>query len=821
MSSNFFRSTPVARNDGRSVSAHLAYRCSAVVGEYDFTAKRQPIAQGIVGASLSLDEFSQTIEASEKRKDARLLRQFEFALPFEASKEQQTEITRRYAVWLNETFGCAVHYAVHSPDGWKRGEARTADNKKNYHAHVTATDRTWENGKPAAKKIRSWNAVGWVNGTAHRKYEEISKEVMGEALPELGTRKRLPVAKYKEFQRQIYHEQKNETEIINGTIPEIRTEYSQQLRSNAEINNRADRAIRESERIELIASKGSIGNERRKRNASKRIAISERRSRTRKGRIISSLRNSTVSVDSSRTDIAHRVGGIGNAENIGLRNETIWNNHPSTSGSESDVRSVFSDNESIGDKGNIYGNRNRANEDTEESRTILGSSGGSGIGRDGKESHEIDQRLDSQTAAGSTDQKDGQERGNHRIGTDEKGKLETDHAGASIDGGTPEESEGGLAPVVHREQPMGDPEGQRGLDLHNSNRREWGRDGESKNGGGISGNIPSERIPESQTATGSKNQSSGNQENTVVRATSRNSTDIGSDQREGKAETPIPHHEDTGNQDQSKGKARSDQQKPISRPVGAGNSGQNIARPVVSSERIQSTSETVRSTESTGDDRIQKPDTAAAIEAIKARLTKEDKATYDRAEKFWYSYKPALETKPKPSLGNYFNVFFSQKEMDAKNARKLARWNSQKPADFKPVQDDDPRIAKLLPKELEDMASKAQSEQRLASLKALQEESKKRHEALKANRDRILTKHYSASRTPLETPQIENEGQVSPEPQKTIVEAPEPIPPPISIPKQAEVIQKPQNAPVRRNVTHTETEEPEPPKKTQQKRPKR
>lgn len=72
-------------------------------------------------------------EASEKRKDARVAREIEVALPHELSAEQRLELTREFAQGLADRYGVAVDFAIHSPHG--RTDVR------NHHAHIMMTTR--------------------------------------------------------------------------------------------------------------------------------------------------------------------------------------------------------------------------------------------------------------------------------------------------------------------------------------------------------------------------------------------------------------------------------------------------------------------------------------------------------------------------------------------------------------------------------------------------------------------------------------------------------------------------------------------------------
>jgi len=72
-------------------------------------------------------------EASEKRKDARVAREFEVSLPHELTEEEREELTRTFARDLANRHGAAVDFAIHSPHGH-------TDNR-NHHAHILMTTR--------------------------------------------------------------------------------------------------------------------------------------------------------------------------------------------------------------------------------------------------------------------------------------------------------------------------------------------------------------------------------------------------------------------------------------------------------------------------------------------------------------------------------------------------------------------------------------------------------------------------------------------------------------------------------------------------------
>jgi Ti-type conjugative transfer relaxase TraA len=107
---------------------------------HDYTAK-----QGVEHAEIVLPEgvnadwakdrsaLWNAAEFAEKRKDARVAREFEIALPHELSAEQRLEATREFAQELANRYGAAVDFAIHAP--------HDASDVRNHHAHVMMTTR--------------------------------------------------------------------------------------------------------------------------------------------------------------------------------------------------------------------------------------------------------------------------------------------------------------------------------------------------------------------------------------------------------------------------------------------------------------------------------------------------------------------------------------------------------------------------------------------------------------------------------------------------------------------------------------------------------
>ena len=141
-----FSMKPVSRASGRSAVASMAYRAGERLTNerdgitHDYTAK-----QGVEHAEIVLPEgvsvdwardrssLWNAAEFAEKRKDARVAREFEVALPHELTAEQRLEATRELARELANRYGAAVDFAIHSP--------HDASDVRNHHAHVMMTTR--------------------------------------------------------------------------------------------------------------------------------------------------------------------------------------------------------------------------------------------------------------------------------------------------------------------------------------------------------------------------------------------------------------------------------------------------------------------------------------------------------------------------------------------------------------------------------------------------------------------------------------------------------------------------------------------------------
>jgi Ti-type conjugative transfer relaxase TraA len=140
---------PISRSGGRSAVAAAAYRASQKLTNerdgltHDFTHRRGVEHSEIVlpdGVEAEWAQDRSTLwnaaEAAEKRKDARVAREIEVALPHELTAEQRLELTREFSHDLADRYGVAVDFAIHSPHG--------DTDVRNHHAHIMLTTRKVE-----------------------------------------------------------------------------------------------------------------------------------------------------------------------------------------------------------------------------------------------------------------------------------------------------------------------------------------------------------------------------------------------------------------------------------------------------------------------------------------------------------------------------------------------------------------------------------------------------------------------------------------------------------------------------------------------------
>ncbi|WP_287998934.1 Ti-type conjugative transfer relaxase TraA [Acidiphilium sp.] len=138
---------PIARSSGRSAVAAAAYRAGALLrnlrdGQTHDYRRRAGVMHseivlpgGVPGADWARDRsvLWNAAETAERRKDSRVAREIEIALPHELTAEQRLALTRDFAQRLADRYGVAVDFAIHSPHGHT--------DIRNHHAHILVTTR--------------------------------------------------------------------------------------------------------------------------------------------------------------------------------------------------------------------------------------------------------------------------------------------------------------------------------------------------------------------------------------------------------------------------------------------------------------------------------------------------------------------------------------------------------------------------------------------------------------------------------------------------------------------------------------------------------
>jgi len=143
---------PVPRAMGRSAPASAAYRAGDKVLEHstgqtwDYSRKQgvehseivlpTSAAQRDINWARDREQLWNAAEEAEKRKDARVAREWEVALPHELDRKHRVDLAKEFAGELANRYGCAVDVAIHRPH-------RLGD-ERNWHAHLFATTRTIE-----------------------------------------------------------------------------------------------------------------------------------------------------------------------------------------------------------------------------------------------------------------------------------------------------------------------------------------------------------------------------------------------------------------------------------------------------------------------------------------------------------------------------------------------------------------------------------------------------------------------------------------------------------------------------------------------------
>lgn len=173
---------PLSRSAGRSATAAAAYRSATTIhdrtsGEvFDYTRKRgvehseivlpASAAKADINWARDRQALWNAAEVAERRKDARIAREYEVALPHELTKAQRLELVREFAAEIASRHGVAVDFAIHRPH--REGDER------NHHAHILATTRQLTATGLGAKSAMEWSDQDRKRGGLGKAKDEVT-----------------------------------------------------------------------------------------------------------------------------------------------------------------------------------------------------------------------------------------------------------------------------------------------------------------------------------------------------------------------------------------------------------------------------------------------------------------------------------------------------------------------------------------------------------------------------------------------------------------------------------------------------------------------
>ncbi|MGP5495366.1 MobA/MobL family protein [Psychrobacter celer] len=145
----------ISRGKGQSAVASASYRAGVELEDkrygktHDYSKKHGvmsadiilPTALAATGADIDRSDLWNKAEFAEKRKDARVAREWLVNLPYELSAEDRKELAHSFAQTLADRYGTIADCAIHEPT--QKEIDRGAD-PRNYHAHIMFTTRTAE-----------------------------------------------------------------------------------------------------------------------------------------------------------------------------------------------------------------------------------------------------------------------------------------------------------------------------------------------------------------------------------------------------------------------------------------------------------------------------------------------------------------------------------------------------------------------------------------------------------------------------------------------------------------------------------------------------
>lgn len=143
----------ISRGSGQSAVASASYRSGEVLKDerygktHDYSKRTGVMSADIIlpsaladaGITIDRSDLWNKAESAEKRKDARVAREWLVNLPHELSEQDRKELAHTFAQELADRYGTIADCAIHRPT--QREIDRGAD-PRNFHAHIMFTTRT-------------------------------------------------------------------------------------------------------------------------------------------------------------------------------------------------------------------------------------------------------------------------------------------------------------------------------------------------------------------------------------------------------------------------------------------------------------------------------------------------------------------------------------------------------------------------------------------------------------------------------------------------------------------------------------------------------
>ena len=145
----------ISRGNGQSAVASASYRAGCELEDkrygktHDYSKKHGvmsadiilPSALAAANADIDRSDLWNKAEAAEKRKDARVAREWLVNLPHELSEQDRKDLAHTFAKTLADRYGTIADCAIHKPTD---KEIERGADPRNFHAHIMFTTRTAE-----------------------------------------------------------------------------------------------------------------------------------------------------------------------------------------------------------------------------------------------------------------------------------------------------------------------------------------------------------------------------------------------------------------------------------------------------------------------------------------------------------------------------------------------------------------------------------------------------------------------------------------------------------------------------------------------------